>query len=236
MTNKPTTTDAQPNGQSPSTGHQSPEQRAANRANAKKSTGPRTVAGKQRSSLNALRHGLTGQTVVLPADDLVAYERHCKGFFNQYQPKNPTEVQLTQTVADLSWRLNRSNALETNMLTLGITEKSNSVDTDNDQVHTALAMAKAFREQSQAFANLALYEHRLSVRHDKALKQLRELQDERRRQELWVMPEAARLLKMHKAKGVPYNPLDDGFVFSERDIETYIQREARKNEAYAAAG
>src|SRR6267154_1956832 len=120
------------------------------------------------------------------------------------------------------------------MLALGITEKSNSVDTENDQVHTALAMTKAFREQSQAFANLALYEHRLTVRFDKALKQLREMQEQRHRQELWVMPEAARLLKMHKAKGVPYNPVDDGFVFSERDIETYIQREDRKNEAYAA--
>src|SRR5258708_2413729 len=148
MTNEPTTTDAQPNGQSPSTGHQSPEQRAeTNRENARKSTGPRTEAGKQRSSLNALRHGLTGHTVVLPSDDLAAYQRHCKGFHDQYQPKNPTEVQLTQTVADLSWRLNRATAIETNMLALGITEKSNSVDTENDQVHTSLAMAKAFREQ-----------------------------------------------------------------------------------------
>src|SRR6266404_2138693 len=143
-----------------------------NRQNARKSTGPRTVAGKQRCSLNALRHALTVHTVVLPSD----------------------------------------------------------------QVHTARAMAKVFREQSQAFANLTLYEHRLNVRFDKALKQLREMQEQRQRQELWVMPEAARLLKMHKAKGVPYNPVDDGFVFSERDVETYIQRENRKNEAYAAAG
>src|SRR6266567_2445342 len=120
-----------------------------NRENAKHSTGPRTEAGKQRSSLNALRHGLTGQTIVLPSDDLAAYERHCKGFHDQYQPKNPTEVQLTQTVADLSWRLNRATAIETNMLALGITEKSRSVDTENDQVHDALAMAKAFCKQSQ---------------------------------------------------------------------------------------
>jgi hypothetical protein len=213
----------------------SPNRAETNRENAQNSTGPRTDAGKQRSSLNALRHGLTGQTVVLPSDDLVAYKLHCKGFFDQYQPKNPTEVQLTQTVADLSWRLNRATAIETNLFTLGITEQPNSGDAENDQVHTAFAMAKAFREQSQAFANLTLYEHRLSVRHDKALKQLREMQEERRRQELWVMPEAARLLKMHKAKGVPYNPVDDGFVFSEREIETYIQRETRKNQAYAAA-
>src|SRR5437016_10854244 len=97
-----------------------------NRENAKHSTGPRTEAGKQRSSLNALRHGLTGHTVVLPSDDLAAYERHCKGFFNQYQPKNPTEVQLTQTVADLSWRLNRATAIETNMLALGRSEEHTS--------------------------------------------------------------------------------------------------------------
>src|SRR5258708_18177676 len=104
-----------------------------NRENAQNSTGPRTEAGKQRSSLNALRHGLTGHTVVLPSDDLAAYERHCKGFHDQYQPKNPTQVQLTQTIADLSCLLNRVNAIETNLLTLGITEKSNSLDTQNDQ-------------------------------------------------------------------------------------------------------
>src|SRR5437588_11437074 len=127
--------------------HSETNRAETNRANAQKSTGPRTEAGKQRSSLNALRHGLTGQTVVLPSDDLAAYQRHCKGFHDQYQPKNPTEVQLTQTVADLSWRLNRATAFETNMLALGITEKSNSVDTENDQVHTALAMATVLREQ-----------------------------------------------------------------------------------------
>jgi hypothetical protein len=43
-----------------------------NRANAQLSTGPRTPAGKQRSSLNALRHGLTGQIVVMPTEDLEA--------------------------------------------------------------------------------------------------------------------------------------------------------------------
>ena len=218
-----------------STNEQTQTNRAeTNRANAQKSTGPRTEAGKQRSSLNALRHGLTGQTVVLPSDDLIAYQRHCQQLHDQYRPKNPMEVQLTQAVADLSWRLNRITAIETNILTLGITEHSSSVDTENEQVHNALAMAKAFCKQSQPLANLSLYEHRLSLRFDKALKQLQEMQEARRSKERSDMFDAARILQMHKDKKIPYNPVEDGFVFSNAEIETFIRRRDRETEALRA--
>src|SRR5260370_31350455 len=150
-----------------------------NRANAQNPTGPRTQAGKHRPCLNALRHGLTGQTVVLPSDDLLAYQRHCLELHDQYRPKNPMEVQLTQTLADLSWRLNRVAAIETNMLALGAWEHSLSVEAEDEQMHGALAMAKAFREQNRALANLSLHEHRLTLCFHKALKQLREIQAER---------------------------------------------------------
>ncbi len=40
-----------------------------NRQNAQHSTGPRTEAGKRRSSLNALQHGLTATSAVLPSED-----------------------------------------------------------------------------------------------------------------------------------------------------------------------
>ena len=43
---------------------------AINRANARYSIGPKTESGKKVSSLNALRHGLTGQIVVMPNEDL----------------------------------------------------------------------------------------------------------------------------------------------------------------------
>jgi hypothetical protein len=206
-----------------------------NRANAQKSTGPRTEAGKQRSCLNALRHGLTGQTVVLPSDDLVAYQRHCQQLHDQYHPKNPMEVQLTQTLADLSWRLNRIAAIETNMLALGSWELSLTVDADDEQMLDALTMAKAFRERSQALANLSLHEHRLSLCFHKALKQLREIQAERATKERSDMYSAAKILQMHKNEKVPYDPVDDGFVFSNAEIETYIRRRDREAQALRAA-
>ena len=91
-----------------------------NRANAQHSTGPKTPEGKQRSSLNALRHGLTGQIIVLPGDDLEAYQRHVESYVNQCKPKGAIEAQLVQTLADTAWRLNRVSALENNLLTLGM--------------------------------------------------------------------------------------------------------------------
>lgn len=46
---------------------------AANRANARLSTGPTSPAGKTKSSLNAVKTGLTGRTVLLPAENAAAY-------------------------------------------------------------------------------------------------------------------------------------------------------------------
>src|ERR1700733_8539741 len=90
-----------------------PTNRAAvNRANSKHSTGPGTAAGKQRSSLNAVRHGLTARTPVLASEDLAAYQRHCRQFVDEYQPATATETQLVQDLADTSWRLNRIPSLE----------------------------------------------------------------------------------------------------------------------------
>jgi len=222
--------------QSPPTNHQPPDNRAeTNRANAQHSTGPRTDAGKMRSSLNALRHGLTGHTIVLPSDDLVAYERHCKEVHDQYGPKNKMEVLLAQMLADLAWRLNRITAIEANMLTMGINEHGDGGDTENHQADSALAMAKAFRQQSQDMANLSIYEHRLATRFQKTLKQFQDLQAARLDREKLDMCSAAKILQMHKNRKIPYNPVEDGFVFSNAEIETYIERRNRESQALRAA-
>jgi hypothetical protein len=117
-----------------------------NRANAQNSTGPKTEEGKQRSSLNALRHGLTGQIVVMPGEDLAAYQLHLKSFNEEYLPKSTTESTLVQVLAETAWRLHRVASLETNLLTLGITHPTNCAGAP-EQIQDALAIASALEKQ-----------------------------------------------------------------------------------------
>jgi hypothetical protein len=91
---------------------------AANRANAQKSTGPKTTEGKANSSLNAVKTALTGQTVLLPSDDVKAYEEHVECYRRELDPQTPLQEEIVQTLADLQWRLQRIPALQSGYLAL----------------------------------------------------------------------------------------------------------------------
>ncbi|HWY46364.1 MAG TPA: hypothetical protein VNX70_03215 [Bryobacteraceae bacterium] len=209
---------------------------AINKANAQKSTGPRTEAGKQRSSLNAWRHGLTGQTIVLPTEDHSAYERHSQSFLDEYHPKDATETQLVQSLIDTSWRMNRAATIETNLFSLGVIEMEDRLHANHPEAEAALAMALAFREHMRAFANISINSQRLARQFERTLAQLRQIQADRRANEERQLDNAAKILKMHNDESLPgqlspYNPADDGFVFSSAEIETYMGREERRQRA-----
>src|SRR5580693_4425461 len=152
-----------------------PHRTEINRANSQHSTGPKTEAGKQRSSLNALRHGLTGQIVVMPTEDLQAYQSHLKSFTDEYDPKGATEANLVQALADASWRLNRVATLETNLLTLGVTHQGPQIDAP-EQVQDAMSIVAALESQSKALSNLSMHSQRLSRQFERTVAQLRDLQ------------------------------------------------------------
>ena len=86
---------------------------AANRANALKSTGPQTEAGKEASRRNALKHGLTGAGVVIPGEDAQEVARRTAEFLAELAPDGlPTARLLAGRVATLSVRLKRSERHE----------------------------------------------------------------------------------------------------------------------------
>src|SRR5207248_4716243 len=110
-------------------------------------------------------------TVVSSKNNLSAYAAFQKRFFDDLQPKGILEVQLTQTLADCSWRLNCARAYETNLLTLGAQEQAKSIEVDDAEIHSALATAKAYREQARALASISMHEQRVSKEFHRSLKE-----------------------------------------------------------------
>jgi hypothetical protein len=208
-----------------------PNRSEINRNNSQHSTGPKTEAGKQRSSLNALRHGLTGQIVVMPTEDLRAYQLHLKSFTDEYNPQGATEANLVQALADTSWRLNRVAALETNLLTLGIANGGSPID-------DAMSIVASLESQSKALSNLSLHSQRLSRQFERTVAQLRELQKARQMKESSDLDDFLDVVEMYESKGETYNGTEDGFVFSEQQINDAILRRNRERlleEAYDQA-
>ena len=91
------------------------KQIAANRQNAKYSTGPQTERGKRRSRRNAIRHGLTAETVIDDLEDSAAYKTLQRAIYADYRPRSNFELQLVARLVSLLWRLRRALAIETGL-------------------------------------------------------------------------------------------------------------------------
>ncbi len=88
----------------------------ANRRNAQSSTGPKTEAGKQRSRGNAVRHGLTAETVIDVLEDPEDYKAFELSVTSDYDAQTAVERELVLRLASLLWRLRRATAIETGLL------------------------------------------------------------------------------------------------------------------------
>ena len=157
---------------------------AANRANAQLSTGPRSDAGKAHSSLNAVKTGLTGRTVLLPTEDAEAYETHLLRYLDAFAPVGEEETRLVQSLADTQWRLDRIPNLEAGFFALGQRRYAAWFeDEPNPQIRRAMLDAHILMTEAKHFKNLHLQESRLARRYSQDLKALKERQAERKRAE-----------------------------------------------------
>ena len=210
-------------------------QQTANIENAQKSTGPTSENGKRISSMNACRHGLTGQTIVMPEEDMAAYNAFVESMVSALAVGDAVEQQLAVTWASFQWRINRAAAIEENMLSLGnIMGAADNLQVEHEQVHVALCNTKTFRHDSQEFARMALYSHRLVNQAEKVLKQLKNLQAERRYRQQKELPELAQIYKLHRMEGLAFDPKANGFVFSLAEVEAYLRRENLRNPDFIA--
>src|SRR4051794_16622820 len=87
----------------------------ANRRNARRSTGPATQEGKLRSRRNAVRHGLTAETVIGALEDAEDYTAFEAAVIADYDAQSAVERELVLRLASLLWRIRRATTLETGL-------------------------------------------------------------------------------------------------------------------------
>lgn len=197
---------------------------AANRANAQLSTGPKTADGKAKTSLNAVKTGLTGHTVLLPGDDAAAYEQHLRDYEHELQPVGPLECALVQSLADTAWRLDRIPGLEMAIFAQGSIQFANLFDDHEPSLRPGLIELHTFLTYEKQLRNLQLQEARLHRRREKDSAELRNLQKQRDRREREQLETAAKLYTAAKHDGKPFDSAEFGFEFSNEAVEAYLER------------
>jgi hypothetical protein len=118
----------------------------ANRRNAQKSTGPTTREGKDHSRRNAVRHGLTAETVISRLEDAEDYKAFEANVIADYDAQSAVERELVLRLASLLWRLRRTTTIETGLFEL----QADHLDAFRQAQHTPAApgdMTKAMLER-----------------------------------------------------------------------------------------
>ena len=85
----------------------STKQLTANRANAERSTGPKTEEGKARSRANAWKHGLTAKLLVIGDEETEAFDELRAALMTEHDPQSALECELVERLAGILWRLRR---------------------------------------------------------------------------------------------------------------------------------
>jgi hypothetical protein len=207
--------------------------------------GPKTEAGKQRTRLNAYKHGLTGEIHLFTPEEHEAFDAHCKNIVEALAPVGNLEKQLAQSIAEGHWRLNRAHAIESGIFALGqMADESDQAELQSDppeidepELAQSLSQARTWLADGRQIQLLSLYEQRIQRSIGRSMAELRALQAVRLAARQQAVEEAILLSELAKTKGETYGLAADlasqQFVFSTAEIQQLMTREQRLAEARA---
>ena len=189
-------------------------------------------------ALNAYRHGLTGQVLILTPEDQVAYESHCQGLRESLAPAGAMEADLVQSITDDRWRLKHAGAMENALFAMGFT-MSGGLTHDHPEVDAAFSQARVWLSKGENLALLTLYENRIQRRVEKNMVLLRQQQADRQAAFQKAVEEAELLSQLAAAKGetfdverdFPLEVLPPQFVFSPAALARQVAHNRRLAEA-----
>ncbi len=150
------------------------------RANGAKSHGPTTAAGKEASSRNALKHGMTARnTYILECERAEEFQAFLAEHLAIHRPYTPPEKELVEQMAIARWRIRRFVTAETVLIECEMVRNRDKVEKEfatlDSDVHIAMAI-RSLADESRSLSLMSRYESRHQRVHDKAYAALRELQ------------------------------------------------------------
>jgi hypothetical protein len=162
----------------------SEKQVAANRANANRSTGPKTKAGKAQSRKNAWKHGLTAKALVINGENPKDFELLRAAYEVQFKPQNALQLELVERLAVTTWRLRRIPVFEVALIEarraqVNVLRFSDKIE--NQAELTGKALIIDSRNQD-SLGKLSRYEAALLNVFNRTLHQLMLIQDREARE------------------------------------------------------
>jgi hypothetical protein len=156
-----------------------PAQIEASRRNGAKSNGPKTAEGQERSSRNAIKHGLSSnKIVVLDGESEEAWEEYQRHFIAKFQPRDFVEERLVIQMAVNQYRLERVWSLQTATVDEGSATQEEIVSVKYEQWDTALVHACSYNARKLDLKALDQYESRFVRNFDRALRQFNQIREQ----------------------------------------------------------
>ncbi|HEX4807874.1 MAG TPA: hypothetical protein VH325_03035 [Bryobacteraceae bacterium] len=158
---------------------------------------------------------VTSQTMLMPADELPAYEAHLARFFAEFAPETTREKELTQYLADTQWRVNRTMALHMGIFALGHRQLAEEFSSEPDPViRKSLIDAQIYLKYERQFKSLSTEENRLCKQFETDRTELKAVIAKRVKDHRKQIGEAFELYENAQDEGLPFNPAELGFEFS----------------------
>ena len=190
--------------------------------------GPATPEAKERVKYNALRHGFTGQILIMTPEEREKFDAFTKGMMTDLAPAGTHETFLANSIAEEAWRLNQIRARCVNLSAVGDFDGAGSkyrlMEAEDAGIDHAVIDSAVARDQSKQLALMSLYAQRTQRAYEKYKKELNELQEKRKAAAAAEREEARLLFQLADTQGLAWDPRKDGFVFSLQSIRAQTER------------
>ncbi len=202
------------------------------RANGAKSPGPSTPQAKAAIAFNAIKHGLTAKSVLLPGEDPAALKVLADTLLDAHQPATDEEFLIFEELVANKWRIRRMWESEQSLVRVEMLRQKQAVEAEFQGAESDVLYAVALQkltDDSKALAHIHRQEVRYTRAADRALDQLRIAQTLRREQET--------VENSHTPENpAPVEPTNTNETNNLETADTKIQNNPKPSENYPPQG